>query len=160
MMKVTKPISNLGVCCLCYSLYCTPWKDEIHIFMIMQEKGESNLKKLRHSITFKPGSCRETDSPGNHMKKVTKPICNPVVCCLHSLQFIHSMEKGDHIHIFHDMQEKGESELKKLRHSISFKPGSCRETDSLGNHMKKVTKPISNPVVCCLHCNLYTPWKG
>ena len=42
------------------------------------------------------------------------------------------------LHIFHDMQEKGESELKKLRHSITFKPGSSHETDLPGNHIKKV----------------------
>ncbi|RVX11471.1 Protein WVD2-like 7 [Vitis vinifera] len=115
MMKVTKPISNLGVCCLCYSLYCTPWKGSCRETDSpgnhkKKEKGESELKKLRHSITFKPGSCRETDSPGNHMKK-----------------------------------EKGESELKKLRHSITFKPGSSHETDLPGNHIKKTppTRPRS-----------------
>ncbi|CBI27526.3 unnamed protein product, partial [Vitis vinifera] len=104
-----------------------------------KEKPETDLKKLRRSITFKAipttDSCRETESPGNHMMK-EKGESN-LKKLRHSITFKPGSCRETDSPGNHMKKEKGESELKKLRHSISFKPGSCRETDSLGNHMKK-----------------------
>ncbi|XP_034689309.1 protein WVD2-like 4 isoform X2 [Vitis riparia] len=104
-----------------------------------KEKPETDLKKLRRSITFKAipttDSCRETESPGNHMMK-EKGESN-LKKLRHSITFKPGSCRETDSPGNHMKKEKGESELKKLRHSISFKPGSCRETDSPGNHMKK-----------------------
>lgn len=43
---------------------------------------------------------------------------------------------------FHDMQQKYEGEIKKLRHSVTFKPGSYHETDLSGNQVKKVLASV------------------
>ncbi|KAL6350329.1 hypothetical protein AAG906_004278 [Vitis piasezkii] len=104
-----------------------------------KEKPETDLKKLRRSITFKAipttDSCRETESPGNHMMK-EKGESN-LKKLRHSITFKSGSCRETDSPGNHMKKEKGESELKKLRHSISFKPGSCRETDLPGNHMKK-----------------------
>ena len=107
----------------------------------MQGKGENELKKLRDSITFKSGSCPETDSPGNHIMKVIHTISSQGFC------------RQPQIIYFHDMQEKGNGELKKMRNSITFRPGSYNETDSPGNQIKKLSASVFvNFVICNSFC--------
>ncbi|KAJ9709665.1 hypothetical protein PVL29_001241 [Vitis rotundifolia] len=108
-----------------------------------KEKPETDLKKLRRSITFKAipttDTCRETESPGNHMMK-EKGESN-LKKLRHSITFKPGSCRETDSPGNHMKKEKGESELKKLRHSITFKPGSSHETDSPGNHIKKQTPP-------------------